>query len=414
MNRYRWATYDLGRADEQFVLDVETADALRSRRRAGASHGAISYTPLAGVFRVDQPDALYSRSGYLDPDDGRFVVRTFSDRGSRGLRVWFEPHGSAPHSSDCRLIGVLPAASTIEILSQAVIDAIDGDPADVTFRSHTPPAEDDAVTRAERHLIDLERRHNHLVDQIADPEVSPRAATKLKTQSSELEVEMAAVEEKLDDLRRAAQARPKARLLDATFQITDLAELLAVIGIDRRLPPEVASRAARLLGALLPDAAVVLRPATGTIDLRATLVLNNDDGQLRVPLNVSLPNEAKDTWVAGIAGRWWHRHLPMSVLFAERGLKTNPSTSTRWREPIVTRLMAEASAVGRELPDAATAGLLARAPTPELIRAAVEYVTAAAPSDPVLAARLAEAVRTARTTKRTPLWTDPHWRSLLP
>lgn len=384
ITRYHYVTADLGPVDEQgYILDPVSIARLKARR-GERTHGSTSPNPCAGLFTATPPGPLYTRDGYLCPALGRAVVRSYSTKAGWGLRIWFEPHGAAAHSTGCTSLAALPGAEVTGLLADLLEAALDQHPDAVTFTFSAAPTLHDPVAAARASVDELDGRHSHLIKELKNPATPPLAADKLRAALSELEDELAAAQTALAGLEADA-ATEVAPTYDGSFDITDVTDLIALLRLRRQLPVELARRVQRLLQRLLPDATLALDPTAGAVTLHATLVLHNDHGELRVPLRGSLTNTTNDPWLAGIAGAWWHRHQPLDVLFAERGLATNPRSSTRWRAPIAERLLAEAEANGRPLPGANTAGLLSRAPHPALIRAVVEHVTAATPTDPVLA-----------------------------
>lgn len=411
VTRYHYVTADLGPADDAgYILDPDTISRLKAAR-AEPTHGSASPNPCAGLFTAPPGGPLYTRNGYLCPATGRTVVRTFSSRPGWGLRIWFEPHGATPHAADCASLAALPGAEVTGLLADLLEAALDQHPDSVTFTFASAPTLHDPVAAARASVDELDERHTHLTAQLQDPATPPLAADKMRAALRELENDLAAAQTALGELEADA-GTPVPATYDGTFDITDVADLIALLRLRRQLPVALARRVQRLLRRLLPDAALTVDPAAGSVILHATLVLHNDQGELRVPLCGSLTNATNDPWLAGIAGAWWHRHLTFDVLFAERDLATNPGTATRWRRPIVERLLAEADRTGRPLPGVNTAGLLARAPHPALVRAVVEHVTGAAPSEPQLAAALQQQLAAVEGDPPRQLWSQPGWRSI--
>lgn len=367
LSRYKWAALDLGpTADGEFVLSDDDIRFLQSFRTGRTGTGSWGNNPLTGVFRIHQPDPLYTKDGWLDPRNGTFKVRAGKNGEIRGLRLWFEPPGATPHSNGCRSIGWIPNSDIGSALAGLLIDAVstDHDLGSFTFNHTRTPH--DPVAAAEQALADVQRRHETLAVRLIDPDLTELTLAALKRELVTLEEQLDAAHTALTDAR---QHTPEPdTTADMTFEINTLAQLAAVLQSDVALPPTVAERAARLTRTLLHDPRLTVEPATATIRLDATLMLSNEHGQLTIPLRTRLTNCTLDPWIAGPAGMWWvQRHTPFTELMTARGLATNPASGTRWRRPVEQRLLQHASTVGRPLRGPNLANLIVRCPHPHLL-----------------------------------------------
>ncbi|MFN3215882.1 MAG: hypothetical protein ACE367_05255 [Acidimicrobiales bacterium] len=367
-SRYRWAELDLGStADGSFVFSNEQVTYLRSLRTNKVGTGSWGNNPLNGVFKVHQPEPLYSRDGWISPDAGRFTVRGANQAGERGLRVWFEPHGATPHSKDCRVLAWLPQVEIGPALSAMLVSAVSGTHDLAEFRFTHSASQPDPVIEAERRLEETKRRHRAGAERLIDPEISALTAQAVKATLHDLETAITGLERELNDARAAATAGPSSH--DDSFAISDLVELAAILESAAALPPRAAERAARLTRALLADATMLVEPASATVRIDATLKLTNPRGSLQLPVTTTLPNHSADPWIAGLAGMWWHhRGVPFADLMAQRGLSTPPGTATRWHAPIAERLLATAAAAGRPLRGPRLAAAIVRCGNPETLR----------------------------------------------
>ena len=373
--RYRWIELELGpTADGAFVLTPADIEFLRTKRSGRTSTGSWGNNPLTGVFRIEQPAPLYTRTGWLDPAAGAFRARSGSTGTTRGLRIWFEPLGSTPHSANCQALAWIPNTEIGPAISRLLVEAVTCGHDLAEFRFEHAARRDDPVTTARQAVADLERRLDATAVRLADPDLSDRTIAVLKRELTTIEQDLDSANELLTQTEAAAATAQTTH--DDTFDITDLAQLAAVIGTGLPLTPRVADRAARLLRIVLHDPRLILDPATAHIRVEATLLLQSTTGILSVPLRTHVANHSTDPWVAGVAGMWWQRRtVPFNDLMTERGLHTTPGTATRWREPVARRLLADAARHGRPLRGPNLAALLVRCDNPttlEQIRTAIE------------------------------------------
>lgn len=371
--RYRWAALELGpTADGSFVLTADDISFLRTFRTGRTGTGSWGNNPLTGVFRVEQPSPLYTRSGWLDPANGTFRARSGSADGARGLRIWFEPTGAAPHSAMCRVVGWIPNAEIGPAIAQMLVDAVTGDHELAEFRFDHPALRDDPVAAPRKAVGDLERRHESTAIRLADPDLSAMTIAALKRELTAVEQQLAHARSALEAAEATARSAPSTH--DDEFDISDLAQLAAILRAAVPVPPRVAERAARLLRTTLLDPHLILEPRTARVHIAATLVLHSEQGQISIPVRTHVANRSSDPWVAGVAGMWWEqRTVPFARLMAEHGLAR--CAGTRWHEPVVQRLLAEATGHGRPLRGPNLAALLVRCDDPASlarIRTAIE------------------------------------------
>jgi hypothetical protein len=371
--RYRWAALELGpTADGSFVLTADDISFLQTFRAGRTGTGSWGNNPLTGVFRVDQSTPLYTRSGLLDPTSGAFRARSGSTDGTRGLRIWFEPTGASPHSANCRAVGWIPNAEIGPAIAQMLIEAVTGDHELAEFRFDHPTLRDDPVAAPKKAVADLERRHEATAIRLADPDLSAMTIAALKRELASVEQQLAQAHSALEAAQATARSAPSSH--DDEFDISDLAQLAAILQAAVPVPPRVAERASRLLRTMLHDPRLILEPRTARVQIAATLMLHSDQGQISIPVRAHVANRSSDPWVAGVAGMWWEqRTVPFAHLMAERGLAS--SSGTRWHEPVVQRLLAEATSRGRPLRGPNLASLLVRCDDPASlakIRTAIE------------------------------------------
>jgi hypothetical protein len=364
ISRFRWEKLDLGlTADGQFVLTHEDIDYLRRFRTGAVGTGSWGTNPLTGVFNVAQPEPLYTRTGWLDPTNGTFRVRSGSNNGTSGLRVWFEPFGAAPHSNGCRAIGWIPNTTLGPLLSQIIIDAVSTDHELGSFQfEHVAVRRNEQLVR-QQVVEELERRHGAAAMRLTDPDLSDMTLAALKRQLASIELELTEAHTALEQANSDTESGQ--RTYGGNFDISDLAQLCAILEAAIQVPPQVSERASRLLRTLVPDCRLTLEPATATIRIDATLMLTNQHGSLGIPLRARVDNQSSDPWVAGLAGMWWdQRTVPFADLMVKRGLTTNPSHAKRWHQPVITRLLEEAAVNGHPIRGANLASFLVRCNDP--------------------------------------------------
>lgn len=362
--RYRWATLELGpTADGKFVLSQADIAFLQSYRTGKAGTGSWGNNPLTGVFRIEQTAPLYTRAGWLDPTRGDFKVRSGSTGDLRGLRIWFEPTGSRPHSAECQAVGWIPNDVIGPVLARMLVEAVSTADDGAEFRFDHPVLRTDPVIAAKQAVADQERRHESTAVRLADPDLSELTVAALKRTLSSIEQQLAEAIAALAAAQTAAESG--AATHDALFDITDLARLAALLDAAVPVPPRVAERAARLLRTLLNDARLILEPSTASIRIEATLMLPNDQGVLSIPVCATVANHTSDPWIAGVAGMWWERRtVPFGELMIERGLASAPGHATRWHAPVAQRLLTEAALHGRPLRGPNLAAMLVRCNDP--------------------------------------------------
>jgi hypothetical protein len=371
--RYGWVALELGpTADGSFVLTADDILFLRKFRTGRTGTGSWGNNPLTGVFRVEQPTPLYTRSGWLDPANGTFRARSGSTDGTRGLRIWFEPPGATPHSAKCRALGWIPNAEIGPAVAQMLIEAVTEDHQLAEFRFDHPALRDDPAAAPKKTVADLERRHEATAICLADPDLTAMTIAALKRELTAVEQQLAHARSALEVAEATARSAPSTH--DDEFDISDLAQLAAILQAAVPVPPRVAERAARLLRTMLHDPRLILEPRTAQVQIAATLVLHSEQGQISIPVRGHVANRSSDPWVAGVAGMWWEqRTVPFVCLMAEHGLASN--SGTRWHEPVVQRLLAEATNRGRPLRGPNLAALLVRCDDPASlarIRAAID------------------------------------------
>jgi len=357
ITRWYWCEADLGRtADGEFVLTRDDVVFLKSLRTGRSGGGSWGEGPLVGVFRVNVPTSLYTSKGVLDLDAGRLVARSARYVDGGGVCVWHEPVGATPRGAACSVVGRLSASAIGIGLSNALIAACSEVPEAASFSFDAFARRANPLVALKEAVANLEHRHEAAVQRLLDPDLSEGTIDAVKRQLRHIESD-------LQEAQRAVatfdeDATPQCH--DDTFDISDLATLAAILRLDRPLPPQHAHRTARMLKALLPDATLRLDPAAGSIEVTATLTIRSLAGALAIPLAMTLRNEARDTWLAGVAGGWWGGRGTVQDLMRERGLAT--ATSTRWCEPIADRLLGHAADLGRPLRGPNLAMLIARCP----------------------------------------------------
>jgi len=358
--RYRWEALNLGpTGDGKPVLTHDDIRFLRTLRTGRVGTGSWGNNPLTGVFRVAQETPLFSRNGYLDPGLGTFKVRSGSTGADRGLRIWFEPFGAEAHSKECCAVGWVPNSEIGPAVAGMIVDALQAGQDLATFKFHHQALRPDPVQAAKQLVADVERRHEVTALRLADPDLSALTLNALKRELVNIEAQLEDAQVALAEAEATAAGAPTRH--DDEFDITDLAQLAAVVGSGVQVPPHVAERAARLLRTFLIDPRMILEPATASIRVEALLVLPGPRGVLSIPVCATVANHSSDPWVAGVAGMWWaRRDTPFKELMHERGLSTAPGSATRWREPIAARLLAEAAERGRPLRGINVARLVTR------------------------------------------------------
>lgn len=349
VSRYGWEKLDLGpTADGEFVLTQADIDYLRSLRTGQSGTGSWGMNLLTGVFAVVQPDPIYTRNGWLDPAQGTFRVRSATAGGSIGLRVWFEPLGAVPHGDGCRALGWIPNTTIGPLLARMLIEAVSTDHDLGSFQFEHVNVRRNEYLVKQQVVEDLERRHATTAVRLTDSDLSDMTLATLKGQLASIEIELTAALAGLEQIDSGNDTTDPT--YDGTFEISDLAQLCAILESAVQVPPWVSERGSRLLRTMLPDCRFTLEPETATIRIEATLMLPNRDGTLGIPLQGRVENQSSDPWVAGVAGMWWaQRTVPFTDLMVKRGLTTKPSEATRWHQPIIKRLLDEADAHGRPL-----------------------------------------------------------------
>lgn len=376
--RYQWQPLALGpTSDGEPVLTEADIEFLRTFRTGRTGTGSWGNNPLTGVFRVEQQTPLFTRNGYLDPARGNFRVRSGSTGDDRGVRIWFEPLGADPHSKDCCAIGWAPNSEIGPTIARMIVEALQSGQEAAAFRFHHEALRRDPVVEAKQKVADIERRHQAAAVRLVDPDLSELTVNALKR-------ELTAIEAELHDARTAlleAQAQPERTPASHNdrFDITDLAQLAAVVGSATPLPTAVAERAARLLRTFLQEPRFIIEPATATIRIEARLTLPSEHGVLSIPMQGRVHNRSLDPWVAGPAGMWWERrNAPLKDVMTEQGLASAASARTRWSQPIAQRLLTQAAERGQPLRGEELAGLIVRCDEPEVlaeIRDAIEFGT---------------------------------------
>lgn len=376
--RYQWAALNLGpTANGESILTKSDVEFLRSYRTGKKGTGSWGNNPLTGVFRLEQSEPLYTSSGWINPADGKFVVRSGSNGADRGLRLWFEPRGATPHSNGCQSLGWTPNSAIGPEIARMLVDAISREHDLAEFRFEHPAIRTDPLVAAKQAIADLERRYETLIVRIADPDLSDMAIAGLKRTLVATEQELADAHEALAAADSTALTQPSRH--DDTFDISEMAQLAAVLASGIPTPPKTAERVARLLKTTLLDPRMTLDRRKGIIRIEATLMLNSREGQLTIPLRGHVTNKTTDPWVAGLAGMWWERRtVPFSNLVTERGLSSNPGSTTRWHQVTAKRLLEVSAGNGHPLRGPNLAALLVRCPDPDLlgrIRTAIETGT---------------------------------------
>ena len=376
--RFRWVALDLGpTADGRSVLTPSDVEFLRTYRTGRTGTGSWGNNPLTGVFQLEQDDPIYTRSGWLDPADGRFVVRSGSGGSERGLRLWFEPHGAVAHSDGCRALGWVPNSVIGPEIARMLVDAVSTEHDLGEFRFEHPVVRADPLVSAKQGVADLERRHETVVVRLADPDLSDMAVAGLKRTLTGIEQQLIEAHESLAEAELVAQAVPSTH--DDTFDVSGLAQLAAVLASGVPVPPRTSERAGRLLRTMLHDPRLILDPATASIRIEATLMLSSRQGLLSIPLQGQVSNQSSDSWVAGLSGMWWERrNVPFADLMVEHGLATNSGSATRWHDVAARRLLEVAADNGQPLRGPNLAAFLVRCPDPVIldrIRTAIEAGT---------------------------------------
>ena len=412
VRRYRYSIADLGPVDEKgFILDTATVEALQAAR-GKPSNGSTSGNPATAVFSAAQHGPLYRRGGYMCPGLGSVVVRTFSDSGGWGLRIWFEPLGARAHMDGCVTLASLEGPDVCAMLAEILEEALKSHPGSATFTFRTPPTVANPAGAAAARVAAIAEEHSLLTDRLLSLELPPIAAERIAERLQQVEAQLADAQDELERAERPTGS-PDTPTYDGEFDITDLADVVALLRLGRLLPPQLAKQVARLLQRLLPEATLTIDPACAEVVANVVLVMTNDDGELRLPLSGRLPNRSNDPWLTGIAGAWWIHQQPLDVLFARRGLDTIPSQGTRWRAPIAKRLLDESERSGACLPGPHTAGLLSRSPTPELVQASVELVTGSDPTNPELVSAIKAQMGRLDGDPKCQRWDKPGWCDVL-
>jgi hypothetical protein len=368
VTRYRWEALHLGpTADGEPVLTRTDVEFLRSFRSGKAGTGSWGNNPLTGVFHVEQSTPLYTRSGWLDPTSGMFRARSGVNGGERGIRIWFEPHGSTPHSGGCRAVGWVTNTDLGPAIAAMLIDAVTGDFELAQFRFDHPALRENPVATATRALREAEARHETTALRLADPDLPSLTVETLKRHIGTL---AAQVDDARAALALAEQQQHDQQTHNDTFDISDLAGLAALLQAAVPVPPNVAERSSRLLRTLLHNPTLTLEPATASIRITATLMLSSSAGQLAIPVSTTVRNRSSDPWTAGVAGMWWERRtVPFAELMTEHGLATTPSSASRWHQPVAERLLEHARLNGRALRGPNLAKLVVRCGDPAVLQA---------------------------------------------
>ena len=373
-DHYTWSECDFGvTADGAFVLSDDDIKFLKTKRTGKGGSGSWGTSPIIGLFSVIQDQPIYTRAGWIDPTKGRFVARTSVISGLRGLRVWFEPHGATPHADNCLVIGYLREPELGLALSDMLINACTTNTEAAEFQFQMSSMSPDRTAPLKQELKTLTSRHDKTVSLLIDPDLSERSVTTIKGQLKTIEENIAEVSAKLEIATRDQEDNVSKH--DDTFNISNIASLAAILRIDGPLPPDVANKTSRVLRSVLPDARLTIKPCTGEILIEATLTIRNIQGVLVIPLKMTLRNHASDQWAAGVAGIWWHQHLPITDIFRLRGMLTEKAI-TRWAEIIAQRLLEHAEHNGRPLRGIHMAQFIARCPNAEhiaAIRTAIDH-----------------------------------------
>jgi len=374
VKQYKWSECNFGvTADGAFVLSDDDIQFLKTKRTGKGGSGSWGTSPIIGLFSVIQDQPIYTRAGWIDPTKGRFIARTSVLSGLRGLRVWFEPHGATPHADNCLVIGYLREPELGLALSDMLIDACTTNTEAAEFQFQMSSMSPDRTAPLKQELKTLTSRHDKTVSLLIDPDLSERSLATIKEQLKTIEENIAEVSAKLEIATRDEEDNVSKH--DDTFDISNIASLAAILRIDGPLPPDVANRASRVLRSVLPDARLTIKPCSGEILIEATLTIRNIQGVLVIPLSITLRNHASDQWAAGVAGIWWHQHLPITEIFRLRGMLTEKAI-TRWAEIIAQRLLEHAEHNGRPLRGIHMAQFIARCPNAEhiaAIRTAIEH-----------------------------------------
>ena len=373
-NRYRWIEVDLGEVDEHgYILDRATVDALKELRDSRVRPNGGSELPLSGLFDVQVDAPLYTKHGWLDPAQGRFVWRTSHNSEQSAYRIYYEPHAATPHGADCHIVGYVHGDELGTALLDAVACVLKSAGTDLSV---TPPPviseHVQGLRQTERELDRAKDAFEAAVDALADENLSTRARARLTDTVNEREATL----DRLEATVAAMRAEPSAsESRNVEAPLDTLMEVLARIAPGDKLPAGIARSCSRLLKTLFRQPTLSFDPAHGTIKIAFTLELPTRDGStLRAPVHGQVRNRAVDTWIAGLGGRFWHRRRPLRELWPETTLTTSYELGHHWRNEVAERLLDPGVPVQHRLSGPGAAGLLARCPYPPVIDLAMRIM----------------------------------------
>lgn len=370
---YRWTCADLGQFDARgFILTPDQVQAIRERSRDQTSGHVMSGLALSGVFHVAAPSSpLFSGQGPVDAEKGRLVCRTSHNTEKAGYRIYYEPYDSRPHGKGTRIIAWLPAPALHRSVVQAIIETVDGELLRGAHIAALPRRREphEAATQAQAEVDALDEKYESALDALteaANRNASARQRGGLQRRADEAEAALIAAEKALRELD--AEQSGSEEVVDVDVPLRDLADAMAALSLGTKLPVGLAEQVRRVIRGVVRSAILTLWPERAAVAWTATLELDSGAGALRVPLRGELRNEAVDTWIAGPGGMFW-AGTPFAEAWRQLGYRTHPGTATRWRQPIVDRLLELEGADGARLRDRRAADLLVRCPSRRVVQA---------------------------------------------
>jgi hypothetical protein len=346
VRRYMWVSTELGRYDVEGYL-VSDADYDVLERRLGGVYGTGSAL-LTDVFRVEQTESIYTDTGLIEPtphgwrcDDrhGELRFRVSGCGSDSGHWFGFEPLPGPARGRGSERVAFVRAKDLERSVCEAILDGVDFfDPALAEYLTVDAGGAVESRARREaearRELDQAEETYRALVVGVERPGISSERRRIIEEELESQEGRLAGARARMLSLEGDGR-RPT-----ANFDLTKIADVLALCYRDTPLPGEVVKRVRQLLRSWLTDGAVRLDVARNRLEWSATLRLTGDRGHvMRVPIAGSVPNRRGTPWTGGDPWAWWTSCRPLPDIFERQRPRPSWATRQERKQMIVARLL---------------------------------------------------------------------------